>query len=240
MTKIDVKLKSLFDLMPGAWGCKDENSVFMYANKEYGQIIGLEHHEDVIGRTDFDMPCDTVNFAEMFREQDKQVIQTMSKMRILDIHPFAGGQWKAYIFTKTPLLDEETNLCVGTIFHGMDVTNVTTLEIGSFLSRMSVEGVSNDLCGQSSYMLTATFNDIKLTDRQSEVLFYILRGKTAKQISLYLNLSSRTIEEYLLQLKYKFNADNKYELIDKAIAAGFLNTIPESIFQTQLSMVMKD
>lgn len=105
---------------------------------------------------------------------------------------------------------------------------------------MTVEGVSNDLCGQNSYMLNAVFNNIKLTERQSEVLFYILRGKTAKQIARYLNLSSRTVEEYLSQLKYKFNAGNKHDLIDKAIAEGFLNTIPESIFKTQLSIVMND
>lgn len=168
------------------------------------------------------------------------VIQTLSKMRILDIHPFAGGQWKAYIFTKTPLFDEESNCCIGTIFHGTDVTNVTTLEIGSFLSRMSTEVASNALLGQNSHMLNTTFHDIKLTDRQSEVLFYIIRGKTVKQTARYLNLSPRTIEQHLVQLKYKFNASNKHEVIDKAISAGFLNTIPESVFKTQLSMVMED
>lgn len=239
MRKVNSNLRSIFNQMPGAWGCKDENSVFMYANREYGTIIGLKNHEDVIGKTDFDMPCDTINFAEMFREQDKKVIQTLAPMKILDIHPFSGGQWKAYIFTKTPLLDDN-KVCVGTIFHGIDVTNVTTLEIGSILSRMTTEKTSNDLIGQNSYMLNTKFNNIKLTERQSEVIFYILRGKTAKQISLFLNLSPRTVEEYLCQLKYKFNVGNKHELIDKAIAAGFLNTIPERLFRTQLSLELKD
>jgi PAS domain-containing protein len=111
---IDCKLRALFDQMPGAWGCKDENSVFMYGNAEYGNIIGLPHHEDVIGRTDFDMPCDTVHCAHLFRSQDQRVIQTLTKMRILDIHPFSGGEWKAYIFTKTPMIDENQNV-IGTI-----------------------------------------------------------------------------------------------------------------------------
>lgn len=67
---LDPRLKQIFDQMPGAWGCKDENSVFLYANSEYGRIIGLPHHEDVIGRTDFDMPCDTTNLAGTFQEQE--------------------------------------------------------------------------------------------------------------------------------------------------------------------------
>jgi hypothetical protein len=77
------------------------------------------------------MPCGTVNCAEMFRKQDKTVIQTLQKMRILDIHPFAGAEWKAYIFTKIPLL--ENNQCVGTIFHGIDITNTTSLELGALI-----------------------------------------------------------------------------------------------------------
>jgi len=93
VTEIDANVKAVFDQMPGAWGCKDENSVFVYANEEYGRIIGLDDHRDVIGRTDFDMPCETNNFADMFQKQDKCVIQGLKKMRILDIHPFSGGEW---------------------------------------------------------------------------------------------------------------------------------------------------
>jgi DNA-binding CsgD family transcriptional regulator len=225
--------------MPGAWGCKDENSVFMYGNAEYGRIIGVKHHEDVIGRTDFEMPCATTNCAHLFRAQDKKVIQTLEKMRILDIHPFAGGQWKAYIFTKTPMLDEEQNV-IGTIYHGADITNTTSIEIGSLLARVSVEGVKNELLGQNSYMLSHKFCDIKLTCKQSEVLFYLLRGKTVKKIALILGLSPRTIEEHIESLKNKFLAFNKSELIDKAICKGFLNTIPERLLRSQLSLELKD
>lgn len=140
VVQIDPKLQSLFDQMPGCWGCKDKDSVFMYANKEYAKIIGVKEsrHLDIIGRTDFDMPCDTVNCAELFKKQDKTVIITEKRMRILDIHPFSGKEWKAYIFTKTPLYDNHKNI-TGTIFHGTDITNSSILELGSFLSKMTSE-----------------------------------------------------------------------------------------------------
>lgn len=230
--------KNLFDHMPGANGCKDLDSKFIYANKEYGSIIGLENHEDVIGRTDYDMPCDTINFANMFVKQDQQVIQSLNKMKILDIHPFSGGQWKVFIFTKTPYI--KNNICIGTIFQGTDITNTSSIELGALLSRYAIEGIENNLIGQNSYMLNGNYNSIKLSERQSEVLFYLLRGKTAKQIGLYLNLSVRTIHEYMDQLRYQFNAQNKLELIDVAISLGFLNTIPERILRTQLSLELKD
>jgi PAS domain-containing protein len=109
---IDQKLQSLFDQMPGCWGCKDHDSKFIYANKEYADIIGVgrQNHLNIIGRTDFDMPCDTVNCAELFRKQDRRVILTEKRMRILDIHPFSGKEWKAYIFTKTPLYNDQNKI----------------------------------------------------------------------------------------------------------------------------------
>lgn len=238
MLKIKSELKSLFDQMPGAWGCKDNNSVFMYANEEYAQLIGANHKEEIVGKTDFDMPCDTVNAADLFRKQDIKVIQRLHKLRVLDIHPFAGGAWKAYIFTKTPLMEKDK--CIGTIFHGADITSTTTLEIGALLARTKVEGISNDLIGQNSYMISSKFHEIKLTDRQSEVLFYTLRGKTVKQIGRYLKISPRTAEEYLEQLRFKFSADNKHSLIDSAIENGYLNLIPETLFRQQLSLELED
>lgn len=239
--KIDVKMQALFDQMPGCWGCKDQDSTFMYANKEYAKIIGIKEskHLDIIGRTDFDMPCDTINCAELFRNQDKAVIATEKRMRILDIHPFAGKEWKAYIFTKTPFYDDNKNVA-GTIFNGVDITNSTILELGSLLSKMTTEIRTNLLGSQNSFLLTHDFNEVKLSSREAECLFFLLRGKTAKLIAKFLGISSRTVEEHLSNLKHKFNARNKYDLIDKTIQAGFLNTIPNSLFNIQLSIALKE
>ncbi|MBX9706016.1 MAG: helix-turn-helix transcriptional regulator, partial [Gammaproteobacteria bacterium] len=171
--------------------------------------------------------------------QDQQVIKTATTMRVLDIHPFAGGEWKVYIFTKAPMWNDQNEL-IGTIYHGQDITSTTAMEIGSLLTRASVAEVGSDILGQNSYILGTQFSDLKLTDRQSEVLFYLLRGKTVKQIGLLLGISYRTVDEYMEQLKHKFGAINRHELIDKAISFGFLNTIPEKLFRTQLSVELKD
>jgi DNA-binding CsgD family transcriptional regulator len=81
---------------------------------------------------------------------------------------------------------------------------------------------------------------IKLSGREAECLFFTLRGKTVKQIAKYIGISHRTVEEHLTNLKIKFNAQNKYDFIDKAIQTGFLNTIPETLFHTQLSVALKE
>ncbi len=39
---LDPRTKAIFDQMPGCWGCKDKDSVFMYANFmriSIGQVV---------------------------------------------------------------------------------------------------------------------------------------------------------------------------------------------------------
>jgi DNA-binding CsgD family transcriptional regulator len=144
----------------------------------------------------------------------------------------------AYIFVKIPLYNVEKK-CIGTIFHGTNVTNTSHIELGSMLSCFKTDSFKNKLLGQSSYLLTTSFNKIQLTERQAEVLFYILRGKTVKQVSTFLLISPRTVDEHLEQLRHKFEVNNKHALIDKEIFCGFLNTIPDKLFRQQLSMELK-
>lgn len=241
VNSIDPTLKQLFDQMPGLWGCKDKNSVFTYANKEYTKLVGIgENNMDIIGKTDADVPCEINNCVELFWQQDKEVMLTEKRMRVLDIHPFAGGKWKALITTKAPLYDKDDgNKLIGTIFQATDITNTSMIELGSMLSKITEE-ITPEFFNKNSYLLSTETQKIKLSPRESECLFFTLRGKTAKQIAKYLNISYRTVEDYLNTLKDKFSSKNKYELIDRAIQAGFLNTIPESIFCTQLSIVLRE
>lgn len=238
---IDSKLQYLFEQMPGCWGCKDKNSVFMYANKEFTHLVGLdvEMQFDIIGMSDFDLPCDMINCAELFRKQDQIVMSTGKKIKILDIHPFRNKEWQAFTVTKVPFFDEKENV-IGTIFHALNVTSPAVLELGSILSHISIDSPHALVGGQSSFLLSHQFSEIKLSDREAECLFFILRGKTAKLIGKYLGVSPRTIEEYTSHLKTKFNAQNKCELIAKAIQAGFLSMIPENLLKTQLSVILKE
>ena len=105
---------------------------------------------------------------------------------------------------------------------------------------LSDKDINSSICGQHSYILTDHIGGIKLTERESQCLFYLLRGKTVKKIGVLLGLSPRTIEKYCDHLKSKFNAENMHELIDKAIESGHFNTIPGILFNQQLSVALND
>lgn len=69
--------------------------------------------------------------------------------------------------------------------------------------------------------LPPSTSDIKLTAIQTECLYYLTQGFTAKEIAKKMFLSNRTIEFYLAILKNKLNCRNKAELIAKALTFNF-------------------
>ena len=228
----------VFNQIPGAWSCKNKDFVIIYANQEYSKFVGASHPSEIIGKTDFDMPHDTVNCAGLFRAQDVKVMETRKSIRILDIHPYTSLKLNAYIVTKSPLQDIEGEI-IGTILHAENINSLNYFEIGTLLANLSTTIQNDRFYDQLNFSLNYTANSIKLTKRQSEVLFFLLRGKTVKQIAQILDISFRTIDQYLKELRLKFNVDTKYELIDKAILHGFLSTIPESLFNWHLSVELK-
>lgn len=56
-----------------------------------------------------------------------------------------------------------------------------------------------------------------LSYREAEIVSQLVRGKTAKHIAYTLGLSQRTVEKYLENIKFKFNAGSKSDLIEKCI-----------------------
>lgn len=69
----------------------------------------------------------------------------------------------------------------------------------------------------------------ELSPRESECLFFILRGKNAKYISKLLNLSVRTVEWYIANLKAKLAVNTTSQLILKSISEGYMEKVPESV-----------
>lgn len=62
-----------------------------------------------------------------------------------------------------------------------------------------------------------------LTDREFECLLLLLEGKSAKVISSIMNISNRTVEVHIYNIKKKMSCRSRAELISKIIKNPFLN-----------------
>ncbi len=67
-------LRSILDTIPQRVFWKDINSVYLGCNQRYADDCGLATPEEIIGKTDFDMP--SYQFAELYVADDQQVIKS--------------------------------------------------------------------------------------------------------------------------------------------------------------------
>ena len=63
------------------------------------------------------------------------------------------------------------------------------------------------------YFLNGSFESIYLTQREAECMLHIIQGATYKQAGKALDLSARTIEFYLKNIKKKMNLRKKSDVI---------------------------
>ena len=75
----------------------------------------------------------------------------------------------------------------------------------------------------------------KLIRRTDECLYFMLRGKTAREIAKMMHLSIRTVQKYFYFLKISFDCATKSQLIEKAVTEGYINYIPKRLLNTQIN-----
>lgn len=225
---------SLFNQLPGYWGCKDLDSVFVYANDAYAKLIGFDNASQCIGLSDSQMPSATSRCASDFVKQDRYVIENNTQLKILDIHPYPDGSWRVHIFTKTPWLDDN-GVIQGTIFYGQELSNTAILEVSHWICRATGLASNETLAGDTPPASTLSG---PLTSRESEALFLLLYGKKPSYIAKIMNISIKTLESYVVRLRHKFGAHSKAHLIDLALEQGYGSYIPETLLKTQISVAL--
>ena len=213
--------------MPGLLVWKDLDSRYYGCNQRFAELAGFREPAQAVDKFDDDMLTPGAMCAETFRLQDKQVLATKQPIALLDIQEFTQQQEMVVFTRKTPLYGEYQQL-IGTICHLTEINNKEILELTKTLLMLDKKHKSKKQC----YKLKA--QDRHLTTREAESLFYILRGKSSRQIAKCLCISQRTVEVYTDSLKTKFACASKAALIEEAIEMGYLDEIPQSLFDKQL------
>ena len=217
--------------LPGFIILKNTHSIYKGCNANFIALAGYKNLDSIIGITDDDLKCDASSYAAIFRRQDQEAM-LCKPQTILDIHHFADNKLWICISRKIPLKDENQKV-IGCINQMSEINLPLLNKVGIALTRTNYKRTENRL---NSLTLSAEgYETHNISKRESECLFYILRGKTAKEIAKILHLSPRTVEEYTENLKFKFCCQTKTELVGKAISEGLLTTIPTSLFPNNLS-----
>ena len=75
------------------------------------------------------------------------------------------------------------------------------------------------------YSLGNKYGRVYFTKREAECMVLLLKGKTINGVANNLNLSPRTVEYYVKNMKSKTGCRTKFELIDRVYASDFLQNL---------------
>lgn len=123
---LEIYLQNIINNVPNFIFWKDNNSVFLGCNKEFALSAGLNSSEDIIGKSDYDMPWKEQ--ADFFIADDKAIISTgNSKLNYEELQIQKNGTSKVMLVSKVPLRDED-NAVIGILGIYTDITERKKIE----------------------------------------------------------------------------------------------------------------
>lgn len=208
---------------------KDCNSVIIKCNKACLEYTSASSADQILGRTDYELPWE--KYADTYRNYELDVLLNGHIYSIISPATVQEGKTLLFLQTKIRKLDEKGLAC-GIVGNSLEIIDPTAyLLIHSLQQNFSLPS--------QPFVIGKKSNEIALPKRQEEVLFYLIRGKSAKSIAQAMGISFRTVEYYITILKDKFKCNSKNELIEIAINKGFSQRIPSHNSFTELLEKLK-
>ena len=208
--------------IPGFFNIMTLHSTYITMNQKTMQLVGYRSTEQLAFTRYEDLPCKAAESADIFKEEDQKVITSKLPLRILSYQCVADNNWMILLGEKAPIFNIH-NEVIGTTSQFLDITHLNLIDLGRFIPKLIQK--------QFSYILLPSTNLLSLSQRQTECLFFIIRGYSSQSIAKILGLSFRTVHDHIDELKLKFQCSNKMMLIEKAINEGFINILPETLLK---------
>lgn len=206
----------------------DNECNFIQVNHIQMNIMGYQSNIDILGRSYHQFKGISTSVAETFLEEDKALLKKNKPLRYLSYREYSDGKWHLLLGDKSCILDNE-NQVAGIFSQAKDITNDNLIDFSRFMFDENEKYAKKPNNSGFDYIISHE-NDIGgLSKKEMVVLFYFLRGKSAREIANIICRSEKTINFHLETIKSKFNVNSKSSLIEKAIYNGFMNILPSEI-----------
>jgi len=192
-------------------------SVTEKINDEGVSVCGFESSKKSIGKSLFDVS--KVESAGSLIDNCRQVIKTKETKIFEELNLRNDGLAQQFLSIKSPWYDQHDNI-VGVCGFSIVLGKHPLADSLSTIARLGLLNSLNSLNSDTPPVSqnNARMHDLRLSKREAECLRLTIKGCTAKKIARMLDLSHRTIEEYLTNIKIKMGVKSKSELIEMAVS----------------------
>lgn len=228
-----VSLEASINSLPGIIWFKNSNLDYIGSSQTLNDFIGFPKKDYIIGKNDYDLPWE--NYADVYRGGDHDIITTQKAITFLHPMRFYSGSEVIILTQKSPVFSESQEVV------GISGTVSVVSKPSCIQNILQLNQYDYDLTGQNQkyapiqYTLYENFDRFNLSEREVTCLFYLIRGKTAKEMAPLLCISKRTVEKHIDNIKVKLNCSSKSEVITKAIDLGFVYLIPNNFLAILLA-----
>lgn len=214
---------------------KNVNSKYEWCSMNTLKLIAPSQNK-LIGTYELDLDIPNIEFmGKIFVDEDKSVMRTKEEHIALTSLEYRDRRRNMLLSKK--LIQDPTSKKTYLFAEGFELPD----QVMSHLLRL-FQITNNGIIGQipnqqplQTYLCTHNINpkalNISLTKKETETLYHLVRGKSAKMIGNEMNISRRTAEAHLFNLKNKFNCNTKNQLIEAAIELGYAHVIPACAIQ---------
>ena len=215
-TYLTAEGKAILDAVPSMIFIKNTDSRYNWGNKEWLSSLDLAKADELEGRTDFELPFK--EYADKYKSDDELTLKDGPQTFIDTVVLPKYGKVLA-LSNKTPVYDKggmkKAVFCSATFIPGSN--------LGEMLQKIRSTFKGNHKGAHNVKRKRFYYSGIYFTRREAQVLHYYLNGANCKKIAYQLNLSQKTVEYYLEQVKVKTSTHNREALIKAAFDMGFLD-----------------
>lgn len=222
-------IQQIIEGMPGRAHFKRAESLcYQYANVETLKLLGMVHIKELLHLNDYDIAKHMKwrwpgSLAESIQDLDKKVILSRAPIIAFEEEPYfdANNKLVSHLLTKIPIYTPDQTP-VGIVTFAIDVTQNKDIH---WLRNTYMRIYPDKKLGFQLFLENIGLLDVLkernphlssphsvISERQFDTLVLITHGKTVKECAKILGISNRTVEQYVEQLREKFNCQAKSDL----------------------------
>ncbi|WP_391529072.1 helix-turn-helix transcriptional regulator [Photorhabdus akhurstii] len=205
------------------WGIKDENTRYIYVNRACKRLQNISSSFDYEGLYEHELPWDGAESAKEYMAHDRKVVKQEKRICSLETHVHGKEQiLSSYFFAKYPLYHEDGS-CMGIIYHGWQAQDFSFTRL--FRGKLP-----------ASIMFQPP-TDL-FTQREWDVIFFMLQKYTSKQIGRMLSISHRTVETHIARIYERIGVHSSYQLEEYCRTNDYDLYMPKSFVHPKTRMLL--